>query len=601
VSSSEAPILLSMRGIHVAYGNTRALNGVDFDLYHGEIHALVGEHRAGKSSLVKLLSGAERRRAGEIVVEGRRIGNLSPREAQSLGIGIVYQDPSVIPDLNAVENIFAGQMPRVLVHQRRMLDRARVLFDRIGFAIDFHAPLHRLSAVQRHMVEFARALLTEPRILILDELANKLTPEEMKKVYRIIFELKERGSSVVYISHDMDEVLKLADRVTILKNGYRRETVPVRNLDRFRLFELTYSFRLNQEKMEYTETRFSLLRRYLVNIVQSFPVGVILLDLDARIQLINYAAVDILDAKHLALEQTPIDGTLKLDPQRHADLLDALRSGKPRTWEDLHYGDNKLLRIDVQPLVDDNGTCIGTTMIVTDVSMSRTISDYLIQTEKMASVAEVAVGVAHEINNPLFIIQNYVELIKSRIHDGETAERIGRIEAELERIVEIITSLLSFSRMKDLPERQVNLREVVDEVLILLQHSLAEKRIQVATEYPDGDVAVVGDENRLKQVFINLVRNSIDAVLDMGRIGVRIARLGDPECVEVAIQDNGSGIPDEVADKVFSPFFSTKISNKNAGLGLSISRQIVEEHQGKITFKSVPGRSTTFAVRLPVP
>jgi ABC-type sugar transport system ATPase subunit len=136
------------------------------------------------------------------------------------------------------------------------------------------------------MVEFARALIIDPRILILDELSNKLTPDEMKKIYRIIFELRKEGKSVIYISHDMDEVLKLADRVTILKNGYRRETAWVKNLDKYRLFQLTYSFTLNQEKVEYTESRFILLKQYMEKLIQNFPIGVIVLDTNQYVQLI---------------------------------------------------------------------------------------------------------------------------------------------------------------------------------------------------------------------------------------------------------------------------------------------------------------------------
>jgi len=183
------------------------------------------------------------------------------------------------------------------------------------------------------------------------------------------------------------------------------------------------------------------------------------------------------------------------------------------------------------------------------------------------------------------------------VHGAETRERIGLIEEQLDRICTVIASLLSFSRLQAARERRVNLRAVLDEVLLLLQHPIAEKRIRVRTSYPAGDVSVTGDENKLTQVFVNLVRNSIEAVLDNGSIAVTLQ--SDGGCAEVSIQDDGAGIPEEVRDRIFYPFFSTKVNRNNTGLGLSICRHIVEEHNGSISFLTVPGASTTFTVTLP--
>lgn len=604
MTDPKAPMLLSMRNIHISYNGVKALNGVDFDLNRGEIHALVGEHRAGKSSLVKILAGAEKRKEGRILFDGRQLGKITPIIATRAGIGIVYQNSAFIPDLNAVENIFTGlmiQRPFFTLDHRTMLEKAKEIFRRIDFEIDLQAPLHRLSAIEQHMVEFARALMIDPRILILDELSSKLTPEEMKKIYRIIFELKARGNSVVYISHDMDEVLKLADRVTILKNGYRRETALVKNLDNFRLLQLTYSFSLKQQRMEYAETRFDLLKKYLETIIQNFPIGVVLIDTDKIVRLINFSALGILNYRQNPAVDRPFSDLLANIPTDVKDEISAaLDDADSRSWEEIAVEGKKLLRFDLFPLHDDASNLIGSTVILQDVSMDKYLPEYLLQSEKMASVAEVAVGVAHEINNPLFIIQNYVELIKTRNADADVAEKVAKIETELERIVEIVTSLLSFSRLKAPPDRRVDVKAILDEILLLMNHSFAEKRIAATKEYAEETVYVQGDENKLKQLFMNLIGNSIEAVLDRGSVGLRVARNDEQGYAEIEIGDNGSGIPDEVADKIFSPFFSTKISKKNTGLGLSICRHIVEEHKGTIGFRSVPGKSTTFTVRLPL-
>ncbi|HEY9594752.1 MAG TPA: ATP-binding cassette domain-containing protein, partial [Spirochaetia bacterium] len=181
--------LLVMRGIGVSYGGIPALSDVDFDLYPGEIHALVGAHRAGKSSLVKLLSGAVRKERGEILFDGKRIEAFTPQSSMRSGIGIVYQHLNIIPSLNAAENVFAGRLPHtaaIALDTRAMHERAARLFQSLGFPIDVDVPVHRLSAAAQHIVELGRVLYSEPRILILDEISSKLTPEEMERVYPLL-------------------------------------------------------------------------------------------------------------------------------------------------------------------------------------------------------------------------------------------------------------------------------------------------------------------------------------------------------------------------------------------------------------------------------
>ena len=212
-------------------------------------HCLVGQHRAGKSTLVKVLSGA----AGwpTAPCSSRDAGwSLSRRRAPNdQGIGIVYQDLSFIPHLNAVENIFTGRMirrPLGRLDHREMERQAERLLESLECSIDVRVPLSKLKPAQQHMVELARALALSPKVLILDELSNKLTPVEMKVVYRTVLDLREGGCGIIYISHDMDEILRLADRITVLRAGDRRLTTEPKGLDRFRLHELTYSFSLDE-------------------------------------------------------------------------------------------------------------------------------------------------------------------------------------------------------------------------------------------------------------------------------------------------------------------------------------------------------------------
>ena len=593
--------VLQMRNIHASYGTTKALRGVDFDLYSGEIHALIGEHRAGKSTLVKILSGAERKEEGQIFLEGKEIEMFTPKSSLKHRIGIVYQHLTIIPHLNAIENIFTGQMltRRIPVLRHHTMQKKTCnLLNYIDYSIDLKTPVFSLSAAQQYMVEFTRAIMFDPRIIILDEVANKLTPEEMKKIYRVLLDYRDRGASVIYISHDMDEVLSLADRVTVLKNGYRRGTEHCANLDKYRLFQLTYSFRLDQEKLEYSESRFLMLSKYLENIIHHLPVGSIVLDSTNRIHLLNFAATEFFQFDTKEVVNSRIETILEGRRFEHKEeILRAILNQKPKVWEEIEVSSDLILKVQVFPLHDEDKTFLGTVIFMEDISMNKYMTDYLIQSEKMASIAEVAVGVAHEINNPLYIIKNYLTLLKTTASDPDMSAKIVKIEKELGRIVEIVTNLLSFSRLKPSEGQSVDLYEILSDVLILLQHNFSEKSISLHTDLPEGKWNISGDENRLKQVFMNLLMNSIDAVLDSGTIDIKL-RAADGSFV-VQIRDNGYGIPDDIYDKIFNPFFTTKITKKNTGLGLSVCRHIIQEHDGTINFQSVPGEETVFTISFP--
>lgn len=593
-----------MRNIHVIYNQVQALKGIDFDLYYGEIHALIGEHRAGKSSLVKILSGAVKKKEGDIIFDGKKINYFTPETATKNGIGMVYQNLNIVPNQNAVENIFAGQMmisKYGFLNYTSMFKKSMDLLSTLNIQIDLKVPLYKLTMVQQYMIELARVLIMDPKLIILDELSNKLTPEEMKNIYRIIYDYKRNGKSIIYITHNMDEILQLADRVTILKDGFRRGTEKVKDLDKFRLFQLTYSFALNQNELEKEEKKFILIKKYIENIIQHLPMGVIILNIDNNVQLINYAAIEILGLSHDILINKSIKELFsRIDCDILKDLNNKINNKEEKTWEDVCINEEQLLKINIFPLKDENNKFLGTTILLQDISMDRYIQNYLIKSEKMASVAEVAVGVAHEINNPLYIIKNYLELIKDEKMSLQLKDKVNDIEKEVDRIVEIVTSLLSFSRIKELPENKVDLISIIEEVLLLLKHNLIQKKIKFDKNIPMNKVKIIGDENRLKQFFINLINNSIEAVLDEGLIHIVLLLAAEKNAVEVRIIDNGYGIPEDVKYKIFDPFFSTKINKKNTGLGLSICQHIAKEHNGEISFSSIPGKETCFIAKFPI-
>jgi len=234
---------LVMRGISKSFDGTQALKGVNFCARLGEVHAIVGENGAGKSTLMKILAGALHRDAGEILLDGSPVLINSPFAAHQLGIRAVYQEFSLVRHLSVTENILLGQMPsgrlKWLLDWKKAHQQAEEKLAEIGFTgLDVRTQVARLSVSQQQMVEIAKAAVTRPRIWILDEPSAVLSQEELNRLFEVIQKLKQESALILYISHRLEEVYQVADRITVLKDGELIGTVSPREADQNRLIRM---------------------------------------------------------------------------------------------------------------------------------------------------------------------------------------------------------------------------------------------------------------------------------------------------------------------------------------------------------------------------
>jgi ribose transport system ATP-binding protein len=210
--------LAKLANIAKSFGGVRALRGVDFDVRAGEVHALVGENGAGKSTLMRVLGGETSPSAGEVSIEGRRVELREPREARALGIAIIHQELSLAPDLSVAENIFLGELSGV-ISWSALRRRAGELIASLGFDIDPARRAGALAVAHQQVVEIAKALSRRVKIIVFDEPTAVLSARDAERLHRVIARLREEGVAIVYISHRLEEVLGVADRVTVMKDG----------------------------------------------------------------------------------------------------------------------------------------------------------------------------------------------------------------------------------------------------------------------------------------------------------------------------------------------------------------------------------------------
>ena len=232
---------LRMIGVSKSFPGVLALDKVDLDVLPGEVHVLLGENGAGKSTLMKVLSGAVKRDAGEIELDGQRVDIDSPRDAQALGVRIIYQELTLVPYLTAAENIFLGREPCSVpgfVDSRRMRREASELLESLGLRMDADRPVREMGIAQQQMVEVAKALVGNARVLVMDEPTSALTSTEIDELFAAINRLTARGTAIIYISHRLEEVARIGNRVTVLRDGRKIATHRVGEVDIAHLIRL---------------------------------------------------------------------------------------------------------------------------------------------------------------------------------------------------------------------------------------------------------------------------------------------------------------------------------------------------------------------------
>jgi len=239
--------MLKLRHIKKHFAGIRALDNVNLEVLDGEIHAILGENGAGKSTLMKIISGAYQADAGEIYFDNKAITHNSPHKSKELGISIIYQEFSLVPDLSVTENIYLGQHATTKwINWKTLNQKAEDLLRTLGFVMNVKEKISKLSVAEQQVVEIAKALSNDIKLLILDEPSAVLGSNELEKLFALLRKLRNDGVAIIYISHHLEELINLTDRITVLKDGSTVETLETKGVTKDRLVSLMVGKSISQ-------------------------------------------------------------------------------------------------------------------------------------------------------------------------------------------------------------------------------------------------------------------------------------------------------------------------------------------------------------------
>jgi len=342
------------------------------------------------------------------------------------------------------------------------------------------------------------------------------------------------------------------------------------------------------------------LKDFSENIVESMNVGVSAVDFEGRIEFWNTQLEQLIGVRRAdAIGRTvqeifPADLGSEIAARSDEERVTNLYKFPLRNRD----GRTLVVNVSIAPLAGKSAERLGRLILVEDITQRMQLEEQLVQTEKLTSLGLLAAGVAHEVNTPLAVISNYIQMLAKQLPPNDPRHKLtDKIVSQTFRASEIVNNLLSFSRTGAAGFKEVSLNQVIEETLTLVAHPFRAANVQVIKNLGGDLPSMLGSSNRLQQVFLNLFLNAKDAMPSGGMLEVRSA--SNNGTVEIEITDTGLGIPRENLARVFDPFFTTKATGRGTGLGLSVSYGIIKEHAGKVEVRSTPGKGTSFHLEFP--
>ena len=414
------------------------------------------------------------------------------------------------------------------------------------------------------------------------------TIEELDLNYFIACRFHDRTAAVLGLGKTVDGDYLSSDDLELLSTIAGYVAIAVENA---RLYQ----------SLEQKAVQIERLKDFSENIVESLRIGVFTIDLEDRIESWNPQLEELLEIPRAEALHRKFNEVLPADlgGEIAARAANEHVSGIYRFHLNTRSSRHHVVNASIAPLLGKDGSRLGRLILLDNITQRVRLEDQMVQTEKLTSLGLLAAGVAHEVNTPLAVISNYIQMLAKQIPEDDPRQKtIERIVKQTFRASEIVNNLLNFSRTGGGVPSEVDLNSVLEETLTLVQHPFKAAQVTVVRTYAEKLPPILGSTTRLQQVFLNLFMNARDAMPGGGMLEIRTGAHNGS--VEIEVSDTGAGIPAEQLHRIFDPFFTTKATGRGTGLGLSVSYGIIQEHSGKVDVRSTPGKGTSFRLEFPV-
>jgi signal transduction histidine kinase/ABC-type branched-subunit amino acid transport system ATPase component len=588
--------LLSLKGICLDYGQISALKNINITFNNSEIHAVVGEHGAGKSSLGMVLNGRLRPTSGKILYKQNAHDFFTLDRSKAEGINMVYQQIQLNENFTVAENLFLTNERvaySVYYNRKRLIRESRALLDRYGFSIDPSTPLKELNLSDRALINILKYVYDRSRVLILDETLEKLSAVLFEKVVPILLQMKSDGSLILFITHRIDDIYHFADRVSVIKNGEVLLTEDVREIDKINLVKMAYTQISKEESVMDSGKEFYTLLKYNEAILKNLPINLAVTDNRKRVRLVNRSCKRYFNLKESSYLNRPIYCLFSPRNKKIIKLIEeAIEGDTEQNFYSLPIemsGKKTANNIKVLPIFDRSFK-IGSIIIIENITEQENLRNQIVLSEKLASVGLLAAGVAHEINNPLEIIYNHIRYLRFNLPGESLRDTVNGLEEEIKYIANIVSNLITFSDSNRTVIETFNLNELIESVVSFIRISAKARKIRIDFDGGREEILLQANKNEIKQVVVNLFKNSFEAMPEGGDISIDtcIRSNGEREEAIIKFTDTGTGIKEEDLENIFLPFYSTK-EGENYGLGLSVSYNILNKYNGTIRAESPVG------------
>ncbi|MBN2861162.1 MAG: ATP-binding cassette domain-containing protein [Sphaerochaetaceae bacterium] len=599
--------LVDIRDVRLNYNKVRVLNRINIGFNSNSIHALIGEHGAGKSSLGLVLCGLATPDSGTITLDKDEYSRIQTKVAKKKGVRFVHQNLMLNPYFSIAETLFFNDDTTPffsLTLKRHLNTMAERYLEELGITMDVQRLVKDLTLSERALIAILGKIKHDPKVLILDESLDKLSPEYYQKLKTVLKKLKAQGCCIIIMTHKIDWAFDISDRVSIIRDGINILTEDIQSIGRMQIIKMAYTQLSETPETVDPSDSFYHLIKYNEAILENLPVNLIILNNEGILKLANRFFVNNFNVNLKDMNDKRGETLLNRTSEttKHV-ILDQLSQTSEQTTYHLSLdinGVEGIYNVHYSPIYDGLEK-IGSMLIFYDI----TEYDYLQQnhhlSEKLSSVGLLSAGVAHEINNPLDIISNYLTNIRFRFNDPDLLTIVNQLSKQVTYINKIVSNLQNFSNLEKVSSEDININDLVKEMIDLLSVNAKLKDITIDFIEKDRNNIVYINENEFKQVLLNIIKNSFESIHRDGHIDIILERscVNEEHYLDVQILDTGEGI--DISKDYFTPFYSTKSHNgMNTGLGLSLVYGIVTKYHGTISIKNRTD-STGCAVKMSFP